>query len=48
MKYCIRCIMSGFRSYTMYDTNREALAAARERSLYTGTPWFVDAVRVDK
>lgn len=48
MKYCICCVMSGFMSYSRYNTHREALAAARERSLYTGTPWFVTAVKVDK
>ena len=48
MKYCICCVMSGFMGHSRYNTHREALAAARERSLYTGTPWFVTAVKVDE
>ncbi len=46
MKYCICCIETGFVGYSRYDSHKEALAAARDRSLYTGTPWFVTAVKV--
>jgi len=44
-KFVIRCV-NGFQGLGYYNTHKEALEAAINRTNYTGIPWFVDAVKV--
>ena len=46
-KFIIRCI-TGLQGSSYYDTQAEALNAAKFRTNCTGLPWFVDAVLIPK
>ena len=46
-KFVIRCI-TGLQGSSYYNTQAEALNAAKFRTNCTGLPWFVDVVLIPK